>query len=63
MSVQGRKSGLLLEYDPETGESKCVATGFWFANGVDISADGSYAIVGETFGAAVHKHWLQGPKV
>lgn len=61
--LQGRKTGMLLEYDPETSETRCLATGLWFANGVDVSTDGSYLVVGETFGAAIHKHWLTGPKV
>lgn len=54
---------MLLEYDPETGHSRCLATGIWFANGVDVSADGSYALFAETFKAAILKHWLEGPKV
>ena len=54
---------MLLEYDPQTSETRCLATGLWFANGVDVSSDGSYLVVGETFGAAIHKHWLTGPKV
>ena len=61
--VQGQKTGSLLEFDPVTGETRCLATGFWYANGVDISADGSYALVAESPSAAVYKHWLQGPKV
>jgi sugar lactone lactonase YvrE len=40
-----------------------VAQGFWFANGVTLSSDESFAAVVETNTQSVHRVWLSGPKV
>ena len=40
-----------------------VTEGLWFANGVALSADASWAAVVETVSLRVHRVWLSGPKV
>jgi len=37
--------------------------GFYYANGVALSRDGSYVVMAETDQLRVHKIWLRGPKV
>jgi sugar lactone lactonase YvrE len=41
-------SGRVLAYEPSTGSTRVVASGFSFANGVALSADGSHLFVSET---------------
>jgi sugar lactone lactonase YvrE len=41
-------SGRVLAYEPSTGATRVVASGFSFANGVALSADGSHLFVSET---------------
>lgn len=52
-----------MEFDPQTGETLCLVDGLYFANGVDIAADGSYLVFAETFTNMVFKLWLTGPQV
>lgn len=61
-ALQGGATGRLLKYDPQSGRTSVVATGFWFANGVALSADGSFAAVAETVSMRVRRVWLSGPK-
>ena len=55
-------SGLLLRYDRATGKATALADGFWFANGVALSEDGSFLAVADSLGGRVMRHWLRGPK-
>jgi len=59
---EGRPNGRLLAYDPRTGETRVVLDGLRFANGVALSADGSFVLVNETFAYRVARVWLSGPK-
>lgn len=59
----GVPSGRLLRYSPSDGSTIVLAKGLWFANGVAISADGSFVAVAETNRFRVMRHWLTGPKV
>lgn len=59
---QGRPSGRVLVYDPATRATSLVAAGLWFANGVALSQDESFLVIGETFGARLMRHWLTGAK-
>jgi sugar lactone lactonase YvrE len=60
---QGLPRGRLLSYDPATKETRVLAKGFYYANGVALAEDGSYVMVVETNRIRVHRHWLRGPKV
>jgi hypothetical protein len=56
--LDGRPNGRLLRYEPTTGELDVVAEGIHFANGVDIAADESYALVAESFRFRLLRVWL-----
>ena len=60
--LDGRPSGRLFAFNPETAELTLLADGFAFANGVAVAADQSYVLVNETFTYQISKVWLQGPK-
>jgi sugar lactone lactonase YvrE len=61
--LQGRKTGMLLEYDPKTKQTVCLADGFWYSNGIALPPDDSYILVVETVKLSIVKHWLTGPMV
>lgn len=61
--AQGSPTGRLLCYDPADRSTRVVTEGLWFANGVALSADASWAAVVETVSLRVHRVWLSGPKV
>ena len=54
--------GHLLAYDPQTGTTRVLLDGLWFANGVAVSPDGSFVLVAETTGLRVTRYWLTGAK-
>jgi len=55
--------GMLLEWDPATGETTCLIDGLWFANGVALSPDEDYLLVVDTGMLQVLKLWRKGPQV
>jgi len=57
-----RKTGRLLSYNPQTKETKVELDSLLFANGVAVGPDDEYLLVSETFGLAINKYWLKGPK-
>ena len=59
---EGSATGRLLSYDPATGETQVRLEGLRFANGVALSADGSFVLVNETAARRIRKLWLSGPK-
>jgi sugar lactone lactonase YvrE len=61
--LQGRKSGMLLEYDPASGLTTCLQDELWFANGVAVPKDGSFVLYVETPRLRVLKLWLTGTQV
>jgi len=60
--LQHRGDGRLLAYDPATGETDVLLTGLYYANGVAVSADGSFVLVAETTAYRVRRYWLSGPR-
>lgn len=58
----GRATGRLLSYNPATRKTHVVAEDIWFANGVTLSKDESFAAVVETNVQRVHRVWLSGAK-
>lgn len=60
--LEHRPSGSLFAYDPRTREVSRVRAGFYFANGVAASEDGSYALVNETWAYRVRRVFLSGPR-
>lgn len=61
--LQGGATGRLLVFDPSTRQTEVLSEGFWFANGVALSPDGTFVAVVETTSMRVHRYWLAGPKV
>jgi sugar lactone lactonase YvrE len=61
--AQGAPRGRLLVYDPATKETRVLAAGFYYSNGVALSPGGDYLMLVETNRIRVHRHWLKGPKV
>ena len=60
--AQGQPTGRLLSYDPASGLTSVVAEGLWFANGVALSPDETWAAVVETNSLRVYKIYVEGPK-
>ncbi len=54
--------GLVYDFDPATGEVRQLLDGLNYANGVALSADGSFLAVAETGHYRVLKVWLEGPQ-
>lgn len=59
--VENTASGRLLRRDPD-GRVEVVLEGLRFANGVALSADGTFVAVAETSGRSVVRRWLAGPR-
>jgi sugar lactone lactonase YvrE len=56
------RTGRLLAYDPRTRQTRVVATGFAFANGVAVSPDQTFVLVNETAAYRVWRVWISGPR-
>ncbi|MCR9144029.1 MAG: SMP-30/gluconolactonase/LRE family protein [bacterium] len=57
-----RKTGRFLAYDPQTRETRVLAGGLQFANGVAVSPDGKYALVVETGDCRIWRYHITGPR-
>ena len=60
--LEHRGDGRLLAYHPGSREVDVLLEGLYFANGVAVSADGSFALVVETTKYRVRRLWLAGPR-
>ncbi|MBI1375387.1 MAG: hypothetical protein GC159_21950 [Phycisphaera sp.] len=60
-ALTGDRTGRLLTHDPATGETRVVADGLCFANGVALVDGGDAALVSETFARRVTRVQLTGP--
>jgi hypothetical protein len=60
---QGLPKSFIMKYTPATQEVHVVADGFWYGNGVALSADEDFLAISETDRLRVVKLWLKGPKV
>ncbi len=59
--LEHRPNGRLLAYQPDTAEVEVLLDGLYYANGVALSADGSFVLVVETTEYRVRRLWLTGP--
>lgn len=59
--VQHTHTGRLFRRDPD-GTVTTVLDGIAFANGVALSADGSFVAVASTGGRSVHRRWIDGER-
>ncbi len=60
--LEHRPHGRLLAYHPGTASVEVLLDGLYYANGVAISADGSFVLVVETTEYRVRRLWLTGPR-
>jgi len=60
--MEHRPNGRLLAYEPTSGVTRLVQDGLYFANGVSVSHDMSFALVCETGKYRVRRVWLSGPR-
>lgn len=57
----GKPTGRLLKYDPATAATTVVSSGFYVANGIALSSDGSAIILNESMSMRVLRIPLSGP--
>lgn len=60
--LEGRPTGRLLSYDPETGRTAVRLDRLRFANGVALGPGDEYVLVNETVGARILRLWLRGAR-
>ncbi|MBX3575055.1 MAG: SMP-30/gluconolactonase/LRE family protein, partial [Mesorhizobium sp.] len=60
--LEARPNGRILCHDPETGETRTVHRGVHFANGVCLAHDGRSILFAESYGCAIRRLWIDGPK-
>jgi sugar lactone lactonase YvrE len=60
--LEMRPHGRLLAYYPETGETRVLLDGLYFANGIALASDESFVLVNETWAYRIRRFWLSGDK-
>lgn len=60
--LEHRGNGRFLAYDPKTKQTRVLVRDLYFANGVAISPDQTYALVNETGTYSIRRVWLKGEK-
>lgn len=60
--AENRPYGLLLAYDPTTGQTRTLQDNLYFANGVAMAADGHSVFVLETYRFQLSRYWIDGPR-
>ena len=59
--LSGDKTGRLMKYDKSTKEVNVLLSGLNYPNGVCLSKDGLFLLVGETSTFQILRLWLHGP--
>jgi sugar lactone lactonase YvrE len=59
---EGKPTGRLLSYDPQTKQTTVRMDNLRFANGVALGRDDAFVLVNETIAARIWRLWLKGPK-
>ena len=60
--LRGKRTGRVIEYDPETDKVRTLVDGIFFANGIAVNREESYLVFAETFSSKILKYNLKGPK-
>ena len=60
--LEARPHGRLLRYDPVTRETRVLLPKLYFANGVALSRNEDFLVVGETYRYRLTRYWLKGEK-
>lgn len=58
--LEGRATGRLLSFSPDSGEVTVHLDDLFFANGVAVAPGQEYVLVSETAAGRVRRYWLQG---
>jgi sugar lactone lactonase YvrE len=58
--LEARPHGRLLQYNPQTGETKLLLDGLYFANGVALSTNEDFLFVNEMGRYRITRYWLEG---
>lgn len=61
-AFEHRPNGRLLEYDFDTGQTRVLLSGLYFANGVAVGPEDAYVLVSETTEYRIRRYWLKGEK-
>lgn len=59
---ENQQNGMLYGHDPSSGETRVVAEGFAYSNGVALAPDDSFVLVAETARYRIQRVWLRGDK-
>lgn len=60
--AEGRGTGRVVRYDPETKQATTLIGSLVFANGIALSKDEDYLFIGDLGRFRILKYWLKGPK-
>lgn len=60
--LEHQPNGRFLAYNPRTKQTRVLLNDLYFANGVAVSPDQSFALVNDTGKYRVRRYWLSGPK-
>lgn len=60
--LEHQPNGRFLAFDPRTKQTRVLLNDLYFANGVAVSPDQSFALVNDTGKYRVRRYWLAGPK-
>lgn len=60
--LESKPYGRLLAYDPQTGTTRVLLDGLYFANGVALSSAEDFVLVNETWRYRIVRYWLAGPR-
>ena len=60
--MEARPHGRLLRYDPQTRQTQVLLPKLYFANGIALSWNEDFLLVGETYRYRLTRYWLKGPK-
>jgi sugar lactone lactonase YvrE len=60
--MEHRRTGRVIEFDPETNAASVILSGLSFANGIAMDHQGKFLLINETGEYRVLKFWLQGPQ-
>ncbi len=60
--LESRPHGRFMHYDPDGGDVEVLADALYFANGVALADDESFAVVNETYRYQIRRVWLDGER-
>ncbi len=61
-ALEGRGSGRIICYDPNTKRTHTVISNLIFPNGICVTNDGQSILFAETWGCTIKRYWFDGPK-